>query len=173
LRIELIGSTTSMLRVPTFAFCGAGKTSQRTVERVAIRSKALHAAPALNEGIADGSVSAEHTDALAAVTARLDDGVRDEWLDPEDELAETTSRTTPEQFRRHLGDITRMLSNDDGVDRPEQQRHKARLTLAVINQSGMGQIRGELHPSDYQKVNRRVDAEVRALRRSPEHASNR
>jgi len=35
----------------------------------------------------------------------------------------------------------------------------------------MGEIRGELHPDDWQKVNRRINAEVSALRKLPEHRS--
>jgi hypothetical protein len=37
----------------------------------------------------------------------------------------------------------------------------------------MGWIRAELHPDDYQRVARRIDADVNALRQRSEHAGLR
>ena len=37
----------------------------------------------------------------------------------------------------------------------------------------MGELRGELHPDDFQKVNRRIDAEIAALKKLDEHKGQR
>lgn len=47
-------------------------------------------------------------------------------------------------------------------------RNQARIVLGKNDQTGMGEIRGELHRDDWQQVNRRIDAEVKALRTHPD-----
>lgn len=151
----------------------SGKTSRRTAQRIARRAETLGDAPALAEQLADGRVSVDHVDALGVVAGRLDEPLRDEMFNLADELAAAAAKRTPEQFRRHLNDMARNLADDDGIERSEQQRDEARLHLDVDQASGMGELRGELHPDDYQKVNRRIDAEIRALRQLDQYAGKR
>lgn len=143
----------------------AGRTTRRRAEQVAARATALADAPSLSDGLANGTISADHADAFASVTGKADDSIRLGLLEEEAEIAADAIGRTPEQFRRRLKERVRILADDDGVERSEQQRDEARIHFGIDESSGMGEVRGELHPDDYQKVKRRIDAEVAALQR--------
>jgi len=151
----------------------AGRTTRRKAEQIAARASALSAAPTLSDGLANGTISADHADAFASVTGRADDSIRIGLLDVEAEIAADAISRTPEQFRRRLKERARILADDDGVERSEQQRDEARIHMDIDESSGMGEIRGELHPDDYQKVKRRIDAEVAAIKHDPRYRNLR
>lgn len=147
----------------------SGRTSRQAAQRAADRAEALGDAPRLSEFLEAGRVSTEHADALASEIGKLDDDRRSRLLDDEAELASHAAGSTPEQFRRHLKRTIREQSADDGIDESERQREQARVVLGKNEHTGMGEIRGELHPDDWQQINRRIDAEVAALRKLPDH----
>jgi Domain of unknown function (DUF222) len=151
------------------ALAQANKTSRRSAERAAARASTLGETPELGRQLAKGNISGEHVDALTVAAKALDDVRRTELLDLDGELALAALSKTPEQFGRYVRRTIQQLSDDDGVDRSEQQREQAQVTLGMNAASGMGEIRGELHPDDWQKVNRRIDAEVAALRKLDEN----
>jgi hypothetical protein len=151
----------------------SGKTSRRHAARITARAHALDASPSLSTALESGTVSADHADAFAVVTGSVDDRVRERIVELDTEVVSAATDRTPEQFRRHLRDLVRQLSDDDGIDRSEQQRDEARVSLTLDETSGMGVIRGELHPDDFQRVNRRLDAEINALRKQDRHAGKR
>lgn len=150
-----------------------GRTSRRTAVAIADRAAALVDAPALAGGLVGGTISVDHVDAFASVVGRVDDAVRLGLLDAVEEIVEDAASRTPEQFRRRLNERAREVSGDDGVERSEQQRDEARIHLDLDESSGMGEIRGELHPDDFQKVKRRLGAEVAALKREKRYRSLR
>jgi Domain of unknown function (DUF222) len=145
--------------------------SRRTAQRAAARAETLGETPEIARQLAKGNISAEHVDTLTGAASRLDDELRTELLDLDDELALMAASKTPEQFGRHVRKTIQLLSDDDGIERSEQQRDEAHLNLGMNDATGMGEIRGELHPDDWQKVNRRIDAEIAALRKLSEHAT--
>jgi hypothetical protein len=157
---ETIGS-----RPAADALARANKTSRRTAQRTAARAATLGDTPELAKQLAKGNISGEHVDALASASSNLDDDQRHRLLDLDTDLALMAASKTPEQFARHVRETIQRLSDDDGIDRSEQQRDEAHLVLGVNDSTGMGEIRGELHPDDFQKVNRRIDAEITALRK--------
>ncbi len=150
----------------------SGRTTRHAAQRAAARADALGEAPRMTELLSMGRVSSDHADALADEIGKLDDDQRASLLDGESELASHAASSTPEQFRRHLKRTIRQQSDDDGIDESERQRDHARLTLGTNHQTGMGEIRGELHPDDWQQINRRIDAEVRSLRTNPDLRGN-
>ncbi|MGB3735202.1 MAG: DUF222 domain-containing protein, partial [Ilumatobacter sp.] len=145
-----------------------GRTSRHAAQKAAARADALGDAPRMTELLEKGEVSADHADALASEIAKLDEDQRASLLDLDDELASHAAGSTPEQFRRHLKKTIQQQSDDDGIEESERQRDQARITLGKNDETGMGEIRGELHPDDWQKVNRCIDAEVRSLRTHPD-----
>lgn len=146
----------------------SGRTSRHAAQKAAARADALGDAPRMTELLEKGKVSSDHADALASEIAKLDNGQRSSLLDREAELASHAAASTPEQFRRHLKKTIRQQADDDGVEESERQRDQARIVLGRNEQTGMGEIRGELHPDDWQRINRRIDAEVKALRTHPD-----
>jgi Domain of unknown function (DUF222) len=145
------------------------KISRRTAERAAARAATLGETPEIARQLAKGNISGEHVDALTSAARSLDDDRRSELLDLDGELALMAASKTPEQFGRHVRKTIQLLSDDDGIERSELQRDQAHLHLGMNDETGMGEIRGELHPDDFQKVNRRIDAEIAALSKLDEH----
>lgn len=146
----------------------SGRTTRHAAQKAAARAEALGHAPRMTELLEKGRVSADHADVLASEVDKLDDEQRASLLDNEAELASHAAGSTPEQFRRHLKKTIQQQSHDDGIDESERQRDQARIVLGKNEQTGMGEIRGELHPDDWQQVNRRIDADVAALRKQPD-----
>ncbi len=140
------------------------KTSRRSAEKTQRRGEALSKAPIIESELAGGRISTEHADALASAAGRLDDAQRDALFERDDELARRAAAETPAQFARTLSKIAAEISLDDGIERSEQQRREATLAHGINSDTGMGWVRAELHPDDYQKVKRRLDAEVAAMK---------
>jgi hypothetical protein len=146
------------------------KTSPRQAKRAERRGATLANAPDMERQLAAGRISTEHADALANAAAKLDDDdQRAALFDQQAELAHHAAAQTPGQFGRTVQKVVDRLSTDGGLDRSERQRVAASLTYGMNDETGMGWIRAELHPDDYQRVTRRLDAEVATLRQRPEH----
>ena len=147
------------------------KMSRRAAERAADRAAVLGEAPEIERQLSKGNISAEHVDALTVAAKGLSGDDRAGLFDHHEELALAAAAKTPEQFGRHVRRTIQQLSDDDGVEVSERQRDQAQISLGINEATGMGEIRGELHPDDWQKVNRRIDAEVAALRKRDQHAN--
>ena len=146
------------------------KTSPRQAKRAERRGAALADAPEMERQLAAGRISTEHADALASASAKLDDEEqRAALFDHQAELAQHAAAETPGQFARTVQKVVDRLAADGGLDRSERQRELASLRHGIHDETGMGWIRAELHPDDYQRVARRLDAEVAVLRQRPEN----
>lgn len=126
------------------------------------RAKALDRAPSVADALADGKIGAEHADALANATIRLDDDVKASFFDHDTDLAADAERMTPEQFAKNCRDLIRLLERDAGVERAEQQRRQTRLTKK-IDAEGMYLLNARLHPELGNAVFNALDAETAAL----------
>ncbi len=145
-------------------------SSARQAAKDKRRADAYGKAPALGKQRAAGRVSDEHADALANAAKNLDDEQQEALFAHGDALAKQAAASTPDQFARHLRKLTDALSSDDeATDRSEQQRGNARLTHGLNTETGMGWIRAELHPDDYQKFKAKLDAETAAVRKLGEY----
>lgn len=146
--------------------------ARRSAEKTQRRGDALSKAPAVEKQLSDGRISSEHADALANTAQRLDnDDQRAALLGHDDELARRAADGTPGQFARTLSKMAAEISLDDGIERSEQQRRDAKLSHGINPETGMGWIRADLHPDDYRKVKRRLDAEVNAPNGTPTTAT--
>ena len=143
------------------------RSSRREAEKAERRADALGSAPDVERHLTTGRISDEHVDALANAASKLDDGRRDELFDLQHELADRACSTTPAGFARHLGTVIDQLDADAGLRRSERQRARATLSYGVDDETGMGWIRGEFHPDDFQQIKRRLDAEIVALAKRP------
>jgi hypothetical protein len=111
------------------------------------RSKALDEAPSFGHALASGAIGAEHVDALANTTAKLDDDVKAAVLEREDELLADATRLSPEEFAKNCRELARLLEGDDGIARNERQRRDTFLSRNINRTTGMVDGRFSLHPS--------------------------
>ena len=99
------------------------------------RSKALADAPSFVDALAHGSVTAGHADppanATATATAKLDDATRSSFFDRADELLDTATCSTPEQFGRHCRNEIDRIARDEGVEPAERQRRNSSLRRSI------------------------------------------
>lgn len=149
------------------------RTSRRRAEQTERRADVLGDAPKVEQQLAKGRISSEHADVLAGAVGRLDEHERTALLDLDSDLAVAAASKTPGQFKRFLDKTVDELKGDDGLDRWERQRSAAKLNMGLDDESGMGWIRAELHPEDYQKTKRAIEDVVVGLRKMPEHEGKR
>ena len=142
-----------------------GKRKQR-------RSKTLDDAPGFGDALESGDIGAEHVDALANATARLDDAIKDQLLDRHDDLLDDARSMTPEEFGRSCNDLARRLERDHGIERNKRQRNETFLSKKVNNRSGMVEGRFALHPELANKIFGPVDRHVRTLVTEGEQAGD-
>ena len=138
---------------------GVSASEARRKER---RSKALERTPSLTDQLAEGTVTADHADALANATTRVDDEVLSEFFEHEAALADDATRMTPEEFGRNCRDMIRHLERDAGLERADRQRRETRLSKK-IDREGMYVLNARLHPELGHAVFNAIDAETAAL----------
>jgi hypothetical protein len=140
-----------------------GGVSAAEAKRKERRSETIDEAPSFGEALALGEVGAEHIDALAAATAKLNDDVKAALLDHEDDLLADASRMTPEQFGRSCRELARRLERDNGIERNARQRRDTYLSRKLNGATGMIEGRFAFHPELANQVFGAVDREVAAM----------
>ncbi len=126
------------------------------------RAKALGKTKEFGDALAEGKVSAEHADALANATAKLDDKLTDQFFERESELLAKASASTPEQFSRHCHQLASRLERDEGLARNAQQRRDTRVTRKIAS-DGMYHLHGVFHPELGARIWKALDDEVATL----------
>jgi hypothetical protein len=149
------------------------KTSRRKARQTEKRGETLAHAPTVEAQLSKGRISTEHADALANAAARLDGSQRDELFARDADLAVSAAGLTPGQFQRHLNRVVDEIAADDELERSEHQRTLVSLSHGLDAETGMGWIRADLHPDDYQRVKRRLDAETKVLKARLENEGRR
>ena len=127
------------------------------------RAETLGDAPAFGDALGEGRIGAEHVDALAGVTSRLDDDVRSELFGLADDLLTDAERLSPEQFGRSVRELARRLEANNGIERNERQRRETFLTRKLNPATGMTEGRFALHPELANQLFGAVDREVAAM----------
>ncbi|HZB39464.1 MAG TPA: DUF222 domain-containing protein [Ilumatobacter sp.] len=125
------------------------------------RSKALDEAPSFADALAAGAVGAEHADALANATAKLDEATKTSFLEHEAELLSDAKASSPEDFRRRCKRLLTKIEHDQGIERAERQRRETHLSRR-IDVHGMHHISGVFHPELGAALFKAIDLEVEA-----------
>lgn len=138
------------------------------------RAEAIANAPSFGEALATGEVNAEHTDALANATAKIDERTRTEFFDHEAELLGKAKAMTPQEFARHCRDEIRRLEKDQGIERLERQKRETTLRTTVCSRTGMYKLSGEFDPETGHKLFKAIEDQVVArLKKDSEHDTDR
>jgi hypothetical protein len=141
----------------THTKCGGVSAAEgRRKER---RSKTINDAPQFGDALAVGGIGAEHVDALAAGTSRLDDVIKAALLG-QDDLLEAARSQTPEQFGQTVRDRARTLEADHGIERNKQQRRQTFLSHKVNHDTGMHEGRFAFHPELGSRIFSAIDRQV-------------
>lgn len=140
-----------------------GGVSAAEGKRKERRSKTLDEAPSFGDALAEGRIGAEHVDALANATTRLDDDLKTSLLDGADDLLSSATTMSPEKFGRHVRDRIRSLERDHGLERNARQRRETFLSRKTNPATGMVEGRFAFHPELANQVFGAVDREVAAL----------
>ncbi len=127
------------------------------------RSKTIDQAPSFGEALAAGRIGAEHVDALANATAKLDEAVKNALFDHSDDLLADATRVSPEKFGRSCRDLARRLERDQGLERNRRQRRDTYLSRRLNPATGMIEGRFALHPELGNQIFGAVDREVAAI----------
>jgi len=137
------------------------------------RAEALANAAKFADALAGGTVGAEHADALANATAKIDDAVKAEFYAQQDDLLNRATHSTPEEFARHCRTTVARLERDNGLARNQQQRRDSRLTIKPLA-DGMHQISGVVHPELGSRLTTAINLEVdRLIASSTNRATDR
>jgi hypothetical protein len=140
-----------------------GGVSAAEGKRKERRSKTLDEAPSFGDALADGRIGAEHVDALANATSRLDEDVKTSLLDGEHDLLSSATSMSPEKFGRHVRDRIRNLERDQGLVRNARQRRETFISRKTNLATGMVEGRFAFHPELANQVFGAVDREVTAM----------
>ena len=140
-----------------------GGVSSAEGKRKERRSEAIDEAPSFGHALASGSIGAEHVDALANATARLDDDTKAALLDLEGDLLSDASSMSPEQFGRSCRQLARRLERDQGVERNRRQRRETFLLRKLNMASGMVEGRFAFHPELANQIFGALDQQVASM----------
>jgi Domain of unknown function (DUF222) len=116
---------------------GGGRRSRRDAEAVAARGGVCERMPALGEALADGTVTANHVDAVVNAARHLDDDGKARLADHAESLVKAAASLTPEQFDRECKDLARNLAGDDGLSRQDRLRRERKVRRWVDKHTGM------------------------------------
>ena len=110
-------------------------------------AKELENLPSTEAALSEGSISAQHAEAMAAARGRADASAQTALDQEESRLLAEGARETAWEFRKRLDRFVKEHSADDG--RSHWDRMKDRERLSITRQaSGMDRISGELHPEN-------------------------
>ena len=150
--------------LPTDVLTTAGRLGAREAARVVRRGEVLSATPTLAAALSEGSISADHADALANATAKLHDDAKAAVLAHDAELARAAGRLSPERFAVHCRHLAAAAAGDDGLGVFERQRRQTSLRRWIDDASGMYRLEGALDPITGRRLWTALDHEVDAMR---------
>src|ERR671912_1063464 len=94
---------------------GGGRRSSREANTVAARGQVCADMPELHHALAAGTVAAGHVDAVARVVGQVEESVRAQLVEQAADLVDKASVSSVDWFERHVRDLARRLSADDGL----------------------------------------------------------
>jgi hypothetical protein len=142
---ELVSTVPSMS--PGHEIAAGTRSSLRDADRVGERARVLDLAPAMEDKLRAGEVSAEHVDVLGRGAKQLEPAQRAMLFEQHgDRLARLATRSTPEEFTNAVKAAVNQVSLDDGLSRLERQKRATRLRTWTDRDTGMVHLHGQFDP---------------------------
>ncbi len=148
-----------------------GRRSSRDARAAAERGAVCASMPAVRDALATGVVSAGHVDAIARASRDLDPSHRDKLAAQIPGLIAAASTTTVEAFTRHVRDLTRQLSADDGLRHHERLRQQRALRRWTDHHTGFAHTHLALDPESDARLSAALDAAITTERHTDEDRS--
>ncbi len=145
-----------------------GRRSSREADVVSERATVCEAMPEVRSALAAGTVSAGHADAIARACNRLDVQERAELATMAPELVTQAASTSVDAFARHVRDLARRISHDEGLRHHEKLRSQ-RAVRRWMDREGMCHTQISLDP----EADATVVGRVRRRRRRREGQARR
>ena len=152
---------------PTVVNSG-GRRSSREANTIAARGQVCADMPELHDALASGTVAAGHVDAVARVAGQVEESVRAQLVEQAAELVEKASVSSVDWFERHVRDLARRLSADDGLAWRERIRRQRFLHRWTDHQTGLCHTHLALDPEADARVSAVLDAAVADERAKPD-----
>ena len=147
---------------------GDGRRSSREANTIAARGEVCAAMPALHDALEAGTVAAGHVDAVARVAGQVEEAVRSQLVEQAGELVETAAVSSVDWFERHVRDLARRMSDDDGLRQRERIRRQRFVRRWSDRQTGLCHTHVALDPEADARLSASLDAAVAAERAKPE-----
>ena len=138
-------------------------TSTRTARKTVRRARTVADTPVFRSHMADGSVSVEHADVVAQVTAGLTEPIQARFMAHDASLAAAATSMPPEQFATHCRRLARTVSGDEGRSRLRRQQYDTSVSTRVDAESGMFHLHARFDPVLGAQVFGCLEAATRAV----------
>ena len=124
--------------------------------------------PELHDALAAGTVAAGHVDAVARVAGQVEPDVRSQLVEKAAELVDTAAVSSVDWFERHVRDLARRLSADDGLRQRERIRRQRFLRRWTDRQTGLCHTHFALDPEADGRVSAVLDTMTADERGKPD-----
>ena len=145
-----------------------GRRSSREANAVAARGQVCADMPELHDALAAGTVAAGHVDAVARVAGQVEPDVRSQLVEKAAELVDTAAVSSVDWFERHVRDLARRLSADDGLRQRERIRRQRFLRRWTDRQTGLCHTHFALDPEADGRVSAVLDTMTADERGKPD-----
>src|SRR5215207_6963587 len=144
-----------------------GRRSSREADVIAERAAVCTSMPEVHAAMADGTLSAGHADAIARAANRLDTDERVELAAQAPSLIDQAATTSVDVFARHVRDLARRISRDEGLRHHEKLRSQ-RTVRRWMDRQGMCHTQISLDPEADARLSAAFDAAVAAEEARPD-----
>ena len=142
-------------------YANAARSNVRNAKRTAARNETGDHFPFVATGLAHGTITVDHLDAITAATKTLTDKQKEAIGDHHEQLAQIASKVGPPEFVRILNQfVHEVLSEADGIERLRQQKASIRLKHWIDQTTGMWHLHGIFDPESGSRLEARIAAET-------------
>jgi hypothetical protein len=145
-----------------------GRRSSREADVIAERSAVCTAMPEVHAALAAGTLSAGHADAIARAANRLDDPERVELAAMAPTLVADAATTSVDAFARHVRNLARRISRDEGLRHHEKLRSQ-RTVKRWMDREGMCHTQISLDTEADARLSAAFDAAMAAEKAKPDN----
>ncbi|MGH9271247.1 MAG: DUF222 domain-containing protein, partial [Ilumatobacteraceae bacterium] len=145
-----------------------GRRCSRDAAAAARRAAVCEQLPDVHDALAAGDLSAGHADAIARTARNFDDAGRSQLAELQPAIVAAAATSSVEDFAKDMGQLERLLSQDDGLSVQARNRRDRRVRRWVDRNSGMCHTHLQLDAETDAQIAAALDAAVAAARSKPQ-----